>query len=317
MTLKDRHLKTIFYYTSLLISSFMLFSCYAGKKAETKNIVTAAKKNVSAESVQQAEIAGTRETKLSEEKIDTSIYNKIQSKLSEYSSSLDSVKSALNRTEQLLNDNKSFRKNYNPEVIRLSTYLNNYNMNAPRRFHRYSMIKDGLSIADKKLYELAAFFGPGKYIIPDDKKEVAYTMFSPLVDSLREFSNKYSDVPQTASIIVNGFADATGISQGSNLYEVLASALKKTSPSKAELNLQLSQFRAEAIANAIDTLVLRKNGEFKAWNNFMITCYEYGQGETLPTKTIKDYTDNDERRRVVLIYWSVLPENEEPLTQRK
>jgi len=33
-----------------------------------------------------------------------------------------------------------------------------------------------------------------------------------------------------------------------------------------------------------------------------------GQGEEYPLPYITDYRDDDERRRIVLCYWSVLPE---------
>jgi len=36
--------------------------------------------------------------------------------------------------------------------------------------------------------------------------------------------------------------------------------------------------------------------------------YAEGKGEELPKGKITDYKVNDERRRVVLIYWTVLPE---------
>jgi hypothetical protein len=170
------------------------------------------------------------------------------------------------------------------------------------------MIKDGLEIAEKKLYQLAAFFGPGKYLIPADKTEKAYLMFTPLIDSLILFSNNYSDLSQTGSIIINGFADGTGFNPASQLYQELLAGLNKASAEKPELNMQLSQWRASAIANVVDTLVVQKKTSFKSWSTFSINSFEYGQGETFPTKTIKDYTADDERRRIVLIYWCVLPD---------
>ena len=36
--------------------------------------------------------------------------------------------------------------------------------------------------------------------------------------------------------------------------------------------------------------------------------YGYGQGETYPSKKITNYQEDDERRRIVLIYWSVIPD---------
>ena len=63
------------------------------------------------------------------------------------------------------------------------------------RLALYFMIKDGLNVADFKQFDLAAFFGPGKYLIPEDKVDIAALSFTPLIDSLMLFSNKYRQYP--------------------------------------------------------------------------------------------------------------------------
>ncbi len=92
--------------------------------------------------------------------------------------------------------------------------LKQNNVQFADRLKIYLMIEDGLNIADFELFDLAAFFGPGIFIIPDEKTELAHTFFSPIVDSLKLFSNKYAEIPRTATLLILGFADGTGFSEG-------------------------------------------------------------------------------------------------------
>jgi hypothetical protein len=41
---------------------------------------------------------------------------------------------------------------------------------------------------------------------------------------------------------------------------------------------------------------------------FLIHLIATGKGEELPAGNFKDYQPFDERRRVVLLYWSILPD---------
>jgi hypothetical protein len=303
--------KKIIFFRVLVVSvMFIQYACNTPKRTAVANMVNDTKAHAAVESGQLSEISRLTSLKLDEEKIDTSVNNKIQNKLTAYWSLQDSAATAISRLEELLNNKRSFKNKYKKEFLPVSLFLHSFNQHFSARLYRYSMCIDGLSKAEKKLYELAAFFGPGRYSIPDEKKKEAYVLFSPLVDSIKNFSNTYTAIPQTASIVINGFADGTGFTTGSDLYQVLASALKKSAPEKAELNMQLSLFRAEAIAKSIITVVQMKSPEFISWEKFKIQSYEYGQGETLPSKTITNYTENDERRRIVLIYWCVLPDDQ-------
>lgn len=136
---------------------------------------------------------------------------------------------------------------------------------------------------------------------------MADSLFTPVIDSLIDFANAYSHIDQTGTLVVNGYADGTNISTASSLYEVLLKTLNKQAAEREELNQGLSQMRATSIGDLMEKLVYKKQDFFTSWSTFKINLFQYGQGETYPTKTIKDYTLDDERRRVVLVYWSVLP----------
>ncbi len=171
----------------------------------------------------------------------------------------------------------------------------------------FSMIEDGLSKSKRNLFNLAAFFGSGGYTIPAQKYNIAKEYFAPLVDSILKFSNSYSDILRTAQVVVNGYADGTEIQPGTPLYLKTKDYLKKENPSKEELNVTLSVLRAEEISKLLNGLIRERANDFTSVNKIIFEISEAGEGEELPDQNIKDYKANDERRRIVLIYWGVLP----------
>ncbi len=99
------------------------------------------------------------------------------------------------------------------------------------------------------------------------------------------------------------------IGVGTPLYNKLKFHIKDTNePSKEELNLTLSSLRANELARNLK-LVFQKNASQQS-NNYLqkidVSFISYGHGETFPFKNISDYQDHNERRRVVVFYWSVL-----------
>jgi hypothetical protein len=54
-------------------------------------------------------------------------------------------------------------------------------------------------------------------------------------------------------------------------------------------------------------LYLKNAPDFKEADKLKIEYIGQGKGEALPIKSIKDYSDDDARRRIVLCYWVVLP----------
>jgi outer membrane protein OmpA-like peptidoglycan-associated protein len=287
----------------MMVCCVGLYSCYSGKKAQASRMIASVKKAIVIEAKQINEIETIKEQK----NIDSTIDNRVKEKLHRYDAELQAMQTKTVELQNLLSNNKNFRKAHNTIVKPALKKMDAFVLTSQARILRYHMINDGIANATKKLFELAAFFGPGKYIIPEDKTEMAFNMFTPIVDSLIVFANNYSEIEQTGNLVINGYADATGIGETSELYRILVEALNKTTATKAELNQQLSQLRAGAIASLLNNLVNKKQTAFKSWKTFSVNLFEYGQGETYPTQTIKDYTEDDERRRVVLIYWCILP----------
>jgi outer membrane protein OmpA-like peptidoglycan-associated protein len=165
-----------------------------------------------------------------------------------------------------------------------------------------------LNLADFSLFSLAAFFGPGKYIIPEDKDQLAVQSFSPIIDSLINFSNRYSTVNRTATLVILGFADGAGFDTTSELYDTLITLAGKSEATKQELNQKLSELRAKELIKKLTTSFLQKAGSFQDPDKLKIEYLGQGKGEEFPLTSIKNYQDDDERRRIVLCYWVVLPD---------
>ena len=296
-----------------IIASFLLLliifsSCMSGKKSMVGNVVKNTSGILENEAKEVAAVTVKKEAALENEKIDTTINNRINMRLDQYKIEMDSIQSALNYLEKQLASKKDFRKNFKGEITSTILLLERYNGQVYLRKAKMNMINESIAISDKKLYEMAAFFGPGIYTIPQEKQEMAQSLFAPLIDSLISFANLYDSIPSSGTLVVNGFADAMDIAPESELYQVLMAHLKKSFAEKAELNTALSGLRATEISNLVENIIQQKTTAFKSPAKIRFQFFGYGQGETLPTKTIKDYTDDDDRRRIVLIYWNVLPD---------
>jgi hypothetical protein len=297
-----------FIYTAVLLA-IMLTSCCVGKRmAEVQQRLGEVKKGQALEQERVGSIGYKSLAKLAEVKLDSIINSRIQARLAKAKNGLDSVNAIIESISGLLVSKKDFRNNYHtvilPALLNLEAYhkLNNIRQQA------YLMLEDGLDITNYTLFDLAAFFGPGKYQIPEESSEIASKAFAPLVDSVILFSNKYKDLSRKASLVILGFADGTGFAAGSDLYNTLAGLLGKTSATNPELNQKLSELRATELVKLLSRQFLKKNAVLENKDIFSVEYLEQGKGEQYPIPTIKDYRVDDERRRIVLCYWAVIPD---------
>lgn len=293
----------------VLAGVVIMSSCVGNKKiTAAKNKLNAIEAQMQKENAEIKDIETQAGVKLQANKIDSNILGRIDKRLSKETVKLDSARAQVNRLNEILKDKKTTRKNYKSIILPVLDSLQKQSDQYARRLSLYMMIRDGLNVADFKQFDLAAFFGPGKYQIPQDKVEIAAVSFSPLVDSLILFSNKYSQYPRTATLIILGFADGTGITNGSELYYTLLDALKKPQAEKEELNQKLSELRSSELIKQMTNLYLKKATGFTEAEKLTIEYVGQGKGEALPISGIKDYSVDDERRRIVLCYWVVLPD---------
>jgi outer membrane protein OmpA-like peptidoglycan-associated protein len=296
-------------YLFIFLSVGILFSsCGSQKKiATTQKVLTDIKEKQAAEVAKLTIVVGFSETRLQEGRIDSNIKNRIAEKLSKYQGLIDSARHEAEKIDSLMADKKEFRKSYKSYILPLLDSLQKNNAQYAERLSLYIMIEDGLDISNYQLFDLAAFFGSGKYSIPDDKTDIALVSFAPIIDSLIRFSNKYNERPRTASLVILGFADGAGFSNEGPLFDTLTVKIGRTDVSKEELNQKLSELRAEELIKQLTKVFLQKASSFINFEKLKIEYLSQGKGEAFPLPTIKDYLVDDPRRRIVLCYWVVLP----------
>ncbi|MDI3321730.1 hypothetical protein [Pinibacter soli] len=150
----------------------------------------------------------------------------------------------------------------------------------------------------------AVFFGSGQYKIESNAE--AEKMLGSVTDEVLSFAAKHSDRALHASFIVLGYADEENFTSGSELYKDLAKDMPGSSPGRIQLNVEMSNRRANSITNILRNQYRLQRSKYPV-TNLSESFFSIGKGEQLPAGKINDYKPIDERRRVVLIYWSVLP----------
>ncbi len=134
-------------------------------------------------------------------------------------------------------------------------------------------------------------------------------MFEPVSKEIDYFINKYPDFPLSLVITAKGYADATTIAEGTNLYNKIVERMKlsgRTPLTNEDLNKELSNARAESVIKLLQTYTIGKSADGTTIKNLLF-LYE-GKGEKHPDPKIKDYSIDDPRRRIVLLFWSIFPD---------
>ena len=297
--------KNYFYFLLIILG---LSSCIGAKKMGKASVKLNSLNSLhNAESNKVASITSISNAKLAERKIDSNINNRIQQRLSVIQHELDSIKKQMDNLKNLTANKGDFRKAYKKEIVPKLAQLDTFYKRYEDRMKTYLMLEDGLNTANYVLFDLAAFFGPGVYSIPPGKEQLAAISFLPMVDSLISFSNKYQDKSRTATLIILGFADGQNVNLESALHDTLTVMLQNTNNSKEVLNKKISELRAVELIKQLTTLFKQKVAEIKNIDQLNVEYIGQGKGEEFPIPSIKDYKEDDERRRVVLCYWTVLP----------
>jgi hypothetical protein len=156
-------------------------------------------------------------------------------------------------------------------------------------------------------FNSAVFFGSGEYVIPDEKIPLAITVFAPVIDSLIDLVKRFPQKKMVSTVISCGYADAQGINRNGELYNQLCKNIGKNNPDNDELNAELSRLRADNITAVLKTIFAEKQAGNWSIAGLRIKFYTIGKGQERPNKKITDYQVDDERRRIVVIYWNALP----------
>jgi hypothetical protein len=169
-----------------------------------------------------------------------------------------------------------------------------------------NLFLDWLLIEKDSLYDIAAIFKTGDYQIDENKIKVNKDI-SQLVETILSFVKKHNFTKLKGYIICLGFADEQPIETSSRLFNDLCNFDGPYTTDRKELNRRLSVKRSITLGEFIKKqLDLRKNEINNYKPDFLVI--RDGRGEELPLKNVKDYQPKDQRRRVVIFHWNILPE---------
>jgi outer membrane protein OmpA-like peptidoglycan-associated protein len=151
-------------------------------------------------------------------------------------------------------------------------------------------------------------FEPGKYTIAPAMAASVSNFFEPVAKEIDKFTQKYPDFPLSLVITAKGYADATTIGESSALYKDLAQGIRLNGKAvdATSLNKELSVRRALSVVQLFEKYTKGRSMSGGSVKN--ILYLHEGKGDNLPDAAINDYKIDDARRRIVLLFWSVFPE---------
>jgi len=297
------------FYTSLIIGILMT-SCGTQKRmaaASEKNQI--ARESISTDSASLSSLQAEMMKKLGQQSVDSSINKKIISLLSALQNDLGKIQNTVNAVDFFLETRKNFRSShYENGVKTYMVQLDSFQLQKKTRDRIYQLLDEAVKMEAFKKYGMGAFFEPGIYRIAPSAFSSVNRSFQPAIDSMSAISNRYHDIKRTAHLVIVGYADATPITPGTALYNELKGYIRQPDPNNEQLNLALSDLRANELLRNLKMIMHTSAPQFSNYNQLKIGYTSYGRGEALPFNNITDYTDNDERRRVVVFYWAILPE---------
>ena len=295
---------------AILFTFILLASCgLQNRMSKTQETILLAKEKVGDEKniISSAQQKVTE--KLDNAETDPIIKEDVDQVLAKLNSNLDAIQKRISILEEFIKNKSNFREStYIKDVAPLVSKLDSFNLISQKRESIYQLVTESVNTKAFNLFKMGAFFEPGVYNIPLSAQPQIAVMFSPALDSIIQFANKYNTLPRVARLVFVGYADESPILPGGNLFNQLSKFSSQPEPSREELNRVLSQLRANEMMRQMKNLVTDKASNFKSANQMRFNFFNYGRGELLPSSKITDYKTDDERRRIVMFYWSVLPD---------
>ncbi|MFT3932451.1 MAG: hypothetical protein QM726_02455 [Chitinophagaceae bacterium] len=189
----------------------------------------------------------------------------------------------------------------------INAYLNSIKQNYAKELNNIIFLDDLFKASTFNRLNTAAFFAPGEYKLSGSSVNQASEVMNSIIAQAHDFSVKYADRKLKAMFVVLGYADEQEITQGTDLFNELAPAIGSDMPSRKQLNNELSNRRASSIKNILRDQYRK---QFPASESYLFSSsfVATGKGEMIPPGKLENLQSIDERRRVVLIYWSVLPD---------
>ena len=294
------------YFTLFILMA--LASCGVQKKMARARVSSEKTKTlVHDETARLDSIQNALYAKRQEHSVDSVLNHDMQRILDKLNGNLNNAQKTASEIDLVTQNRAAFKKELHTSGMTKMIVLDSFNAARNKREEVYTILDEAVKITAYKLFHLAAFFAPGVYQIPESATSSITADFTPIIDSASRLANKYSGVEREIRIVFVGYSDSTPVIENSSLYKNLEQSLKKENPTQGEMNLLLSSFRAQEMSRNMKFLLNSQAYKFNSFNNIKISYVSYGKGEEYPSSTITDYKPSDERRRIVLSYWTVLP----------
>jgi DNA primase large subunit len=287
---------------SLLLTPVIFISCVTSKKMNTgKTKLTTIDSQLVSYSKSLEKLDNTRKEKEEKNQIDDTASGRIKKFINNTYRQIDTL---IDQNKVIINGNEVSRDDWNKLNKAIVT-----TQEASQKINRKILFLDDLINRNMVVkLDQDVLFQPGSYTITSSVVAGIGKLFEPAALEIDKFSAKYPDIPMSLVITAKGYADATSISEGSGLYNKLKErlSLSNKEPDAKELNKELSRARAEGVKELFKQYAESRNDN-GIYKRTILYVFE-GKGDALPNPEIKDYTLDDARRRVVLLFWSVFPE---------
>jgi outer membrane murein-binding lipoprotein Lpp len=295
--------KNIFYLFAAILLMAAAASCVSSKKIRKLSEVIEQQKQLEAQLAKtMTGLDSIRTIKQSTGAMDDSTANTLKKYLEK------EITASQKRNDTLADLSAKLKENVKPREFKsMTVFVTSGTQIVSQKQSDIILIDDLLKQEVSVKFNTATFFGPGGYKIPPENLEKAKVVFSPVIDSLISFIRRYPGKSIVSSVISSGYADEQGIRSGTELWRALTDNLRNANASRQELNKELSRLRAVEVSSILSSILKEKVKQFPEFSNTEIRFITVGKGEEYPNKNIKDYNPDDERRRIVVIFWSSVP----------
>ena len=299
----------------LLPVLFMLAACGTNRNISNKLTQSLSNQAVLEKQLQELakQINDQRERELRKGDIEETISEKIEAKTvaveQKSKTRYDELKELLDSIQFLYRDSVANRVVLDQKIKRSISSIESGVMVVRSETKEMEMIKNYLGETTMNRFNSAQFFPTGGYKIPEDFIPKAEAAFSPVLDQLINFVKQNPGRDLIATIITRGYADETPVGKNSPMYPKLKEMSGTETPSRQAMNKALSYLRAEEMGNLLRAMLVKRKNLDPSLQRIQITLMVEGRGEEYPNPAIKNYKPDDERRRIVALYWSVLSQS--------
>lgn len=285
-----------------LTVSFLLFSCVPQKKAATgKRDLATLDSQLVKHSGDLKKLDAKRQQKENQNEIDSAANSRIKKFIDKTGAEIDSLTKQNTIIIQGTEVNKA-------DWDKLRKALSTTRTAEQRINQKISFLEDLINRNMVVKLDQDVLFEPGKYTVTAAEANSIGKFFEPVAKEIDLFTQKYPDFPLSLVITAKGYADATTIAEGTQLYKDLAESMKLSGrePDAKDLNKELSVRRSKSVIELFEKYTKGRSVSGGSVQNILY-LYE-GKGEMFPNPKITDYSIDDPRRRIVLLFWSVFPE---------